>query len=70
MSETNKIKFQIDVALKIQEKIERATDKAVPLADVLNAVAYYGVTSDYNLYHEIDNIYAKLGFDYDVVEGI
>lgn len=71
MSNTEKIKFQIDLAIKIQDRIEANTDKVAPvLADVLNAIQFYGVTSDIAYYYREWEIFEKLGYDYDEVRGL
>lgn len=71
MSNTEKIKFQIDLAIKIQDRIEANTDKVAPvLADVIKVLQFYGVTSDYAFHTWSHEIYDELGFDYDEVEGL
>lgn len=70
MSDTNKIKYRIDLALKVQDRIEAATGKVAPLPDILNALASWNVTSDYTFWTVEENVYMSLGFDYDEIREV
>lgn len=66
----NAIKFRIDLAMKIQDRIYRMVGVEVPLADAINALAGWGVTSDYSFWNVEENVYASLGFDYDGIREV